>query len=331
MKYDVKISIIVPVYNVEKYIKVCIESILNQSYINFELLLINDGSTDNSYDICKKYKELDSRIFIFDKKNEGVSATRNFGIEKATGEWICFVDSDDWLPNNYFEKIMEDTKLADITFWGAKFHYSDSSTTEYNPKPVFIENKNEIEKILLYLKENSQNFEYLGYTWNKLFKASIIKNNFIRFVTNLKLREDEVFTLEYAQYANSIRIKNDVYYNYRVINTGLTASLKKNTEYILLASEMERLIKNYNNNDFIQRMNQAILSYLFFSIIKSKPLDKIWYNQVRRFNKFNKIKRRTTISVKNKIISLLIKLNPIFFLQAIILLIITSIKKEYKK
>ena len=87
-----KISIIVPVYNVESYLEKCVKSILNQTYSNFEVLLINDGSTDNSPNICENLKELDSRIKIFHKKNEGVSATRNFGIENSAGKFITFID-----------------------------------------------------------------------------------------------------------------------------------------------------------------------------------------------------------------------------------------------
>ena len=98
-----KISVIVPVYNVEKYLEKCVKSILNQTYSNFEILLINDGSTDNSDIICDKIKNLDDRIKVFHRENSGVSATRNFGLENSTGNLITFIDSDDFIKEDMLE------------------------------------------------------------------------------------------------------------------------------------------------------------------------------------------------------------------------------------
>ena len=94
---DEKISIIVPMYNAEKWLEKCVNSIIEQSYSNIEILLINDGSTDKTLEICKKIEKIDNRVRVIDKKNEGVSKTRNLGLENATGKYIKFVDSDDWL------------------------------------------------------------------------------------------------------------------------------------------------------------------------------------------------------------------------------------------
>ena len=149
-----KISIIIPVYNVEKYISECIESILKQTYNNFELLLINDGSTDTSGNICDKYAELDKRIRVFHKKNEGVGIARNLGIEHARGEWICFIDSDDWISSDYFETIMNDINIADLTFWGFKLHYANAFPIEYKPLETFVNKKEAVEDCLAYLKHN---------------------------------------------------------------------------------------------------------------------------------------------------------------------------------
>ena len=114
------VSIIVPIYNSEKYIERCIKSILNQTYKNFELILINDGSTDKSIDILNKYKKIDKRISIIDKKNEGVAKTRNLGIQKAKGKYVMFIDNDDFINKNYVEtyyKIIKEKKL-DIVIGG---------------------------------------------------------------------------------------------------------------------------------------------------------------------------------------------------------------------
>ena len=98
-----KVSIIVPVYNAEKYLIRCVDSIINQTYKNLEIILINDGSIDNSLEIMKKYKVIDNRIIIIDKKNEGVSIARNVGIKSSSGKYICFVDSDDYIENNMIQ------------------------------------------------------------------------------------------------------------------------------------------------------------------------------------------------------------------------------------
>ena len=109
-----QISVIVPVYNVEKYLTQCIESILSQTYQEFELLLIDDGSEDNSGSICDHYSNIDSRVHVFHKENGGVSSARNMGIEHAKGEWVCFVDSDDWIDKDTFEYITGLWKGADF-------------------------------------------------------------------------------------------------------------------------------------------------------------------------------------------------------------------------
>ena len=110
------ISVIVPIYNVESYLEQCIKSIINQTYKNIEIILIDDGSTDKSPKICDKYKQKDSRIIVVHKQNTGVSATRNIGLELSKGKWIAFVDSDDWIEKEYLEELLLNAKKekADI-------------------------------------------------------------------------------------------------------------------------------------------------------------------------------------------------------------------------
>lgn len=121
-------SIIVPVYNVERYLRKCIESILNQSFANFELLLVDDGSTDNSGRICDEYANGDSRIKVIHKVNEGVSIARNTGINMATGALVTFIDSDDWIEDDYLQTIFDEGGDSDILFFGSFWHYEDGCT-----------------------------------------------------------------------------------------------------------------------------------------------------------------------------------------------------------
>ena len=140
MDEEQKISIIVPIYNDEKYLKRCIESILKQTYTNIELILINDGSEDKSLEICEEYKKNDNRIIIVNKENEGVSVARNIGIEKATGELISFVDADDYLEITFLQElfnIMKKYNFKEVMrikeYWGYRF--PDAWCKECNSKP----------------------------------------------------------------------------------------------------------------------------------------------------------------------------------------------------
>lgn len=111
-----KISVIVPVYNVEKYLRRCIDSILAQTFTDFELLLIDDGSKDNSRDLCDGYAMKDERVRVFHKKNGGVSSARNLGLDNAKGEWVSFVDADDYLDNCYYSNFLSFHDISDIVF-----------------------------------------------------------------------------------------------------------------------------------------------------------------------------------------------------------------------
>ena len=116
------VSIIVPVYNAERYLSRCIDSILEQSFTDFELLLINDGSNDNSADICDEYVAKDSRVLVFHKENGGASAARNYGLDKAVGKYVCFIDADDWVGKDYIKQLLpyegEDMVICSISYEG---------------------------------------------------------------------------------------------------------------------------------------------------------------------------------------------------------------------
>lgn len=326
-----KISIIIPVYNVEKYISECIESILKQTYKDFELLLINDGSTDTSGIICDKYAQLDKRVHVFHKRNEGVSKARNLGIEYATGEWICFIDSDDWILSNYLETIINDTNIADLTFWGFQLHYANTLQTEYKPLDRFFNERKAIEDCLAYLKHNNQHFEYLGYTVNKLFKASIIKEHHIRFIDNLSIREDEVFTLSYARYISSIRVKSSPLYNYRILQTGLSHKTKSKQEYLSLIKELNEVLQYYHGSNLLLAEENSILNYYFQALITDIPFSKSWFILLN-----NLIEKGRFLQKKNSIYNNSRKMKLIFrynfklysYIVTILINIIYRVKKK---
>jgi glycosyltransferase involved in cell wall biosynthesis len=181
------ISIIVPVYNAEKYLKRCINSIVNQSFCDFELILINDGSTDKSGRICDEYAQIDKRIKVVHKKNEGVSLTRNLGINIANGEYITFIDSDDWIEQDFFKKAIEYIKKNDVSILITSFVF------EYNKKVfnVFCGKKDEI---ILNDEIKKEFFKQNKFTWtvyDKFFKKEIIKK--CKFDSRFKIGEDMLF------------------------------------------------------------------------------------------------------------------------------------------
>ncbi len=205
------ISIIVPVYKVEKYINKCIESILAQTYKDFELILVDDGSPDNSGAICDEYAKKDSRIKVIHKQNGGVSSARNMGLESAKGEFINFVDSDDTIPYDSLENLIKLQKEndADLVCCGYELQYLNGETERFVFNDKFVEfysMADEDCKIFL-----SSLFHG---PWAKLYRNSILKENSIIFDTAVSYREDTIFVFEYLSKCAKVQCGNDAVYNY---------------------------------------------------------------------------------------------------------------------
>lgn len=196
------ISIIVPVYNAEKYLRRCIDSILSQSLTDFELILIDDGSTDRSPHICDEYATRDKRIKLIHKKNAGVSAARNDGLDIAQGEFITFVDSDDWVDVNYL-KSLYDNKAYDYII--GTFINEPQGKVQYLEEGEFFGDNLKEYVSVTHLSN--------GYPWGKLFKSKIISENILRF-KNIKVYEDLLFCLEYVRNCSSIYCMSKANYHY---------------------------------------------------------------------------------------------------------------------
>ena len=200
-----QISVIVPVYNVEKYLTQCIESILSQTYQEFELLLIDDGSEDNPGSICDHYSNIDSRVHVFHKENGGVSSARNMGIEHAKGEWVCFVDSDDWIDKDTFEYITGLWKGADFLQFGYRRTGGTASEYSYVPSKVLRYSTS------VYCTKRIYHSAICGY----LLKLNIIKKYKISFPNHIKYGEDQAFILKTLICSSEIVILDRHFYNYR--------------------------------------------------------------------------------------------------------------------
>lgn len=222
------ISVIVPVYNAESYLSECIESILNQTYSSFELILINDGSKDSSGRICDEYANKDQRVRVFHKNNEGVSAARNMGIELARYKYLMFIDSDDYIASEMFHSlfIQAETTNADCIMTGIRFVFEKNGTQkEYALTNAEFSVPDEINKY--YFMINSA-FGFHS-VWSKLYVTRILHMKQVRFARNLSILEDGSFVSLYLQNCKKCVCMESIFYNYR-------------------QSEKDSLMKKYNEN-----------------------------------------------------------------------------------
>ena len=253
-----KISIIIPIFNAENTIKRCLDSIVNQSYHNLEIILVNDGSTDNSQKICDLYKEKDIRIKVINQKNQGVSVARNNGIKIATGEYIQFVDSDDEIKSNMcfdFYSILKDKK-PDCIICGMERHFNTYSKEIVNSITMpnrFVE-KQEYDNYFLQLYKNN----YFNAPVNKLYRLDLIKKYEILFNKDINLGEDLLFNLEYFRHTDKYYILSDEnYIIYEETNNSLTRSYnEKKIEYLgVLHLAVDNFCKNFVNYKECEEFN----------------------------------------------------------------------------
>lgn len=255
------ISVIVPVYNVEKHIDKCVQSIVDQTYKNLEIILINDGSTDDSGRICDEYSKKDKRINVIHKKNSGVSSARNIGIQNSTGDWIVFVDSDDWIEPD-FCKVMLSTALEEksdcVICKCNKVHNEDLKKSEYENKKEIYNSREFIIKVL-----NVQSG--YGFCHSKLIKKETIKETI--FDTQLKVGEDALFNIQIAPNMKKIVFIGNALYNYRI--NGESVVRKYDTEYLskytkAMQKAKEYIFEEYKNDKII---NQNINNYIMYHVL----------------------------------------------------------------
>lgn len=213
-----KISVIIPVYNVSEYISRCADSIVSQNLYDIEIIFVNDGTKDNSREIVEKYQHKDSRIIILDKENGGLSSARNYGLKHAKGEYVLFVDSDDYLELNACERIYIEhlENNADIIVFGSKIfpEYNVDMWIRNNLSVRTVYYDTDIPKVLF--KENGA----YPYVWRNCYKRKFLEKLNIFFDENAKFAEDILFQFEVFPFANNIAFIEDKLYNYRFSRPG---------------------------------------------------------------------------------------------------------------
>lgn len=286
-----KVSIIVPVYNNEKFLNKCIDSIINQTHKNTEIILVNDGSTDKSIQICKFYEKLDVRIIVIDKKNGGVSSARNAGLKISSGDFVMFVDSDDIIHPQMIE-IMLETSIKyknSIVACGVLHHYSDLKIID---KCLFIEN-NINNKINIYNKEEAILYAlnpklFSGFVCNKIFPIKILKNNSIFFNEDIHACEDLLFCFfNFLHIEKLIFIDIKLYnYNHHETNSMNKVSIKKLTlieAYEIIIDQLISLNQFNIASKYIKKYYNSIISLYFQSVnSKNKVITELLNNKINR-------------------------------------------------
>lgn len=232
------VSIIMPAYNAEKYLKPCIESILAQSYPNFELIIIDDGSHDATLRISEAYQKGDERITVIHQSNKGVSAARNAGLDRAKGEYIAFVDADDIIPVDSISVRVNLIHDADMALAG--YVLTDECLVETGKMPICRDacwDRHEAVKNILLTGE----YGYQGYSVNKLFRRELIIEHHIRFMEDIVTNEDRLFCVTYAMKCQNVRLSNENVYYYRQMAQSTMGSIKKlkDRDYKRFVSEFE--------------------------------------------------------------------------------------------
>jgi len=273
------VSIIIPVYNCAQYLPQCIESVVNQTYKNIEIILIDDGSTDESRNICDRYAQKDNQVVVVHEENGGPSAARNKGIEISKGDFIFFLDGDDYLENEAINLLVTccNQNKADIIigdFYKVNETRVNSGHERFFYGDKLMGNEQIVEYAICYLNKPNR-FPLFAYSWGRLFKTSIIKNNKIFFNTDLHTFEDVAFNFNYLGYANSVFFLKTIIYNHRIHSnySSATMAVGDNLEqmfgYRSALAEMQRYLKNYDSNmDVGKKIGHADICLTIIQLVR---------------------------------------------------------------
>ena len=261
------VSIIIPVYNIKGYLEKCLDTVIRQTYKNIEIILVDDGSTDGSGEICDTYSNKYDNVYSFHKKNSGVSATRNYGLEKAKGYYVTFVDSDDFIEETMIEKMVFEIEKnkVDMVACGYFYDYVD------NVVPVKL-NCNHIISGKQIKFELFKNNSIRGFCWNKLFILDIIKKNKLGFDCNIKICEDLLFVFNYINCIENIYVLDEPFYHYRMRKSSASNNnIEKDITVFDAISKMNELdsdVYSYMKNFY------AYLYFKYYKVIRKKDIFK---------------------------------------------------------
>lgn len=312
-----KISIIVPVYNVEKYLRKCIDSIINQSFRDIEIILVNDGSTDNSGTICDEYKKIDHRISVIHKKNGGLSSARNEGLKVSQGEYIGFIDSDDWIESDYYELLFNGiiNNKADISvvqLTKVKDYDKIEFTTEAHKNWTVLDTS---EAMKMLFSSNK-----IGYSAvNKLYKRELFSNT---YYPEGMLMEDKATTYKLIHMSNLVAVNLSRKYHYYLRNNSIIRSAfnKKKFDSFIIHEELIKFVDNeYPDLHVLIRALYVKASIkMLIALIKSNHSDRRDYDRciyvIKNYIKYALINMNFSILLKVLLVLIYFFPNVIYYL-----------------
>lgn len=321
MKNDLLVSIVMPIYNAEDWIKNAIQAIQNQTYESWELILIDDGSTDSTLKLCKKYSSLDKRIQVYSQENQGPSSARNFGLSKIKGDYFLLIDSDDLLPENSIEKyicalIENDADIAIGGFIKNNIFKCEKTKINIKNKIVFsIDNNLNILEL-----ETLLNNGLMASNWNKMYRNKFFN---LRFNESLSINEDVLYSLEALYQSSKVVVIPDIVYEYKIQNSN-SVSLKFHQELPKSVDFLYEIVTRTQEQELKVGIINWLMNYLYIQLKIIINLD-IQHNlkksyikdliNCKVFRKYGKIKYADTYN--RKVATLLLNFNCIYIYMLI--------------
>ncbi|MEN9919770.1 MAG: hypothetical protein RL662_2206 [Bacteroidota bacterium] len=306
---NLSFSVIIPVYNMERFLARCLDSLAKQTYDKLEIILINDGSIDASGAICDSYAEHDTRFRVIHQANAGVSEARNAGLKIASGDYISFVDPDDWVEANMYQTIA--SHLADKQIDILRFNaYRKGELVNTLPFKGLYEGKRLEEEVVLPLigAEKFGGMFILGVLWMHVYKRSTIEKHHICFNKALRRCEDRLFTLTTALYADQMMFIDDVFYHYEVNDDSLSNKYdpQRWLQELIYLDELQKIYKQQRSSIFIENADKRILGEYLLRAITSINNEFFSKNNNTFVNKY----KNTKTIINNPIVRTAIKKTP---------------------
>lgn len=310
------VSIIVPVYKVpEQYLRKCIESLMNQTLQNIEILLVDDGSPDDCGEICDTYAEKDERIKVLHKENGGVSLARNEGIDISSGKYISFLDADDWIDLDTFRYVVEKAEKQNVKlvswnhFYNYEYDYAINVPRKSMPEEEFFYTREDIKKRLIYdfitpefdARKYQTNLGAIRGVWSKLYDTDVIKKNNIRFDKNLKIGEDASFNINYVRKIDKVLFINKYFNHYRISDGSANHMIRKDIVdlRIALLKKYRELFDNTDENFWICYIRE-VLSCVINCLTKYYCESNLKLDRKQRILKINQLLEQEDIKVIGK-------------------------------
>lgn len=298
------VSIVIPIYNAEKHLTTCLEKIQNQSYHDWECILVDDGSSDKSGCICDEFSKRDSRFQVFHNSNSGVSAARNFGVLKSKGTWVAFVDADDYIQPDFIQNLLSYSDTQPDVIVGGNTYFGDEEGYTIPFETLFVKSEDFKSKVF---NEDEWTWQRIFLVvWGKLFKRDIIINNNLEFNTKMKRSEDTVFMLNYLTKANSMMLVQSSDYAYRyepfsgILKAYYKYSFEQFKEQYLIYKNAMTYVEQCDIGNFSHQINKT--KKKFFDIMLSCTQSKQEF--VESVNKFLHFEKDATFlynGIKNRV------------------------------